>query len=78
MRFTEFKNQVMRQVSTFRWIAKPDALDRVFELLAPSIRFSREECVDFPPTTYTHRHVPLTAEQKRVLPADVRPSGGRS
>jgi SNF2 family DNA or RNA helicase len=65
MRFTEFKNQVMRQVSTFRWIAKPDALDRVFELLAPSIRFSREECVDLPPTTYTHRHVPLTVEQKK-------------
>jgi SNF2 family DNA or RNA helicase len=66
MRFAEFENQVMRQVSTFRWVSKPDALDRVYELLSPSIRFSREECVDLPPTTYTHRHVPLTVEQKKA------------
>lgn len=64
--FARFRDQVMRQVSTFRWVAKEDANDRVFELLRPAIRYAREQCIDLPPTTYTERYVPLTAEQQTV------------
>ena len=34
--------------------------------MQPAIRFSREECVDLPPTTYMTREVPLTPEQEKA------------
>ena len=63
MRFTQFRDEVMFRESTFTWVSKADAPEKVFKLLKPSIRFSREECIDLPPTTYTNRFVPLTKNQ---------------
>jgi SNF2 family DNA or RNA helicase len=75
--FTRFRDQVMRQAGLFAWVPREDATERVHALLQPAIRFSRDECVDLPPTTYTSRHVPLTREQqtaydkmKRLLVAE--------
>jgi SNF2 family DNA or RNA helicase len=63
----------MKQISQFRWRPKSkalgdgvDALDVVYAALSPSIRFSLEECVDIPPTTFIHRHVPLTPSQQKA------------
>lgn len=64
--FTRFRDQVMRQAGPYKWVARPNALDKVHEALQPAIRFSREECVDLPPTTYTDRFVALTAEQEKA------------
>lgn len=64
--FNRFRDQVMRQVSQFRWIPRPDAIDIVYEAMQPSIRYSREQCVDLPPTIHMTREVPLTKEQKKA------------
>lgn len=61
--YTRFREKVMRQISTYLWVPRQDAIDTVYDVMQPAIRFSREECVDLPPTTYTDRHVPLTKEQ---------------
>lgn len=58
-----FRMEVMNQVSQFRWIPRDNALDIVHNAMQPSIRFSREECIDLPPTTYMTREVSLTKEQ---------------
>lgn len=72
-RMTWFRNETMVQVSQFRWRAKSkvkgddvDALDVVYKVLSPSIRFSLEDCVDLPPTTFIHRHTPLTKQQQKA------------
>lgn len=62
--FNRFREKVMKQVSTYLWIPRADAVETVYATMQPAIRFSREECVDLPPTTFVERHVPLTKEQQ--------------
>lgn len=64
--FNRFKMQVMRQITQFIWQPKPDALDTVKEVMQPSVRFTRDECVDLPPLMYETRQVALTKEQNKA------------
>lgn len=64
--FGRFRDMTMRKITTYKWIAKPDALETVQKFMQPAIRFSRADCVDLPPTLYQTRHIPLTDHQKKV------------
>lgn len=57
--FKGFKERTMRQVSQFRWIAREEANDVVAEVMRPSVRFTRAQCLDLPDTTYQTRDVQL-------------------
>lgn len=57
--FKAFKDATMRQVGTFRWIARDDATDTVYRTLQPCVRFTRAQCFDLPETTYSAREVAL-------------------
>lgn len=59
-----FRDATMRQVSQYKWVSRENALETVRTAMQPSIRFSREDCIDLPPTTHQTRTVPLTPEQK--------------
>lgn len=62
--FGSFRDMVMRKVTQFRWIMKPEASDLVFKVLQPAIRFTKEECLDLPDMTYVKRKVELTRQQQ--------------
>jgi SNF2 family DNA or RNA helicase len=64
--FGRFRDQVMTKYGPYKWVARPNAISQVQEVMQPAIRFSRDDCVDLPETTYQTRHVDLTADQKRV------------
>lgn len=64
-----FRDLVMRQVSTYNWVPRDDALDRVRDAMQPSIRFTRDECVDLPPCMYETREVEMSPEQKTAYKA---------
>ena len=64
--FNRFKMQVMRQLTQFTWIPKPEATDIVKDIMQPAVRFTRDECVDLPPLMYETRMVNLTNEQKKA------------
>ena len=64
--FNAFRDLTMRQFTQYKWMAKPDSLNTVHQVMQPSIRFSREECIDLPPTTYVERVVELTKDQQRM------------
>ena len=51
--FKGFKDRTMRQVGTFRWVERDDALNVVHSVMQPAVRFTRDQCLDLPPTTYT-------------------------
>lgn len=63
--FGAFRDQTMVNVSKFRWIARPNANDIVFNALQPAIRFTKEECIDLPEITYVFRDAPLTPQQEK-------------
>lgn len=64
--FTRFRDTVMRQQGPYLWLPRDNATETAHAALQPSIRYSREECVDLPPTTYTERHVDLSKPQEKA------------
>lgn len=61
-----FRDQTMRQVSAFKWVPRDTAVDIVANAMQPSIRYSRDQCVDLPPCVYVTRQVEMSVEQKKA------------
>ena len=64
--FGRFKNQVMKQITQFQWLPRPEATDIVRRVMQPSVRFTRDECLDLPPVMFETRSVQLTTEQNKA------------
>lgn len=58
-----FRDMVMKQVTTYKWIPRPDAVATVYGLMKPSVRFTRDDCYDLPPVQYITHKVPLSTVQ---------------
>jgi len=65
--FNHFRMQVMTQVSTYKWKAKPDALETVNRVMQPAIRYKRDECIDLPPVTHETREVGMSKDQEKLF-----------
>lgn len=67
---TTWKNSVMYQpygrTAPHIWRAKIDAPGKVEEILRPSIRFTKAQCLDLPDRVYIDRPGPLSAEQQKM------------
>ena len=61
--FNAFRDMVMKRVTTFKWVPRPEALDICKTVLQPSIRFALDECKDLPQTVYITRDCELTPQQ---------------
>lgn len=61
--FGRFRDMVMRQVTTYKWEPRPEFKRIVFDAMQPAIIFTREECLDLPPCTFSTRTVQLSPEQ---------------
>lgn len=64
--FSAFRDKVMRQLTQFKWAARPDANDTVWQMMQPAIRFSLDDCTDLPEQTFITREVEMTPEQKKA------------
>lgn len=64
--FKAFQNSTMTQVSQFRWIPRKDANDTVFKAMQPAVRFTRDQCVDLPPTMYSTRETVMDKDQAKA------------
>ena len=64
--FGRFRDQVMRQVTQWKWVPREGALEKVREAMQPNIRFSLEDCVDLPPQVFETREVEMSKEQTRA------------
>lgn len=64
--FSKFRDMVMRQVSNFTWLPRPEALDVVRSVMQPAIRFRRDDVVDLPPCMYETREVEMTPAQRKA------------
>lgn len=63
--FSSWRNQVMQQVSTYKWEPRKEALEIVRHAMRPAVRFERDDCLDLPETIYQTREAELTPVQKR-------------
>jgi SNF2 family DNA or RNA helicase len=64
--FRGFQSATMDQLSLYRWKAKPDAMQTVYNILQPSVRYTRDECLDLPDCLYETRDCALTPTQTKV------------
>lgn len=64
--FSAFRDKVMRQISQFKWIPRPEANDVIHQMMQPAIRFSLDDCTDLPEQTFMTRDVEMTPEQKKA------------
>lgn len=62
---TAWKDEVMTQITRFKWVAKASSRERVHTALQPAIRFTKKECLDLPPVLTATREVPLTPQQAK-------------
>lgn len=60
-----WKDVVMRQITRYKWVPKPESRDTVFKALQPAIRYEKAQCLDLPEVTYQTRLVPLTPQAAR-------------
>ena len=65
--FSAFKSQVMTQVTTYRWIPKPDAYQTAYDILQPGVRYRKEDCIDLPPVTFQRYECEQTKAQKEAF-----------
>ena len=65
--FGQFRDTVMKPAGPFSWTMRDSALETVKNAMQPAVRFSREECIDLPPTTFVTRQTTLTPEQKKAF-----------
>lgn len=63
--YTGFRDKVMLKSGPYRYYPRPNSPAIVADILQPSIRFSRDECLDLPDTMYQSRNVPLTKMQQK-------------
>jgi SNF2 family DNA or RNA helicase len=64
--FNRFRDEVMYRVTDFKWVAKKDALERVFEVMQPAVRFTLDEVVELPELVTRTIQVDMGPKQKRV------------
>lgn len=62
--YTAFRDEVMMRVGQWRYLPRPNSPEVVSQILYPSIRYTREECLDLPDTVFHTRQTSLTPDQK--------------
>ncbi|OGR27284.1 MAG: hypothetical protein A2139_07815 [Desulfobacca sp. RBG_16_60_12] len=67
--FSAFKNQLMQQITQYKWVPKEGAFEQAYEVLSPSIRFKKSDCLDLPPVTFTTLMAEMSPEQKHAYEA---------
>lgn len=64
--FGQFRDSVLKQVGPFQRVVRDGAAEIVAAAMQPSIRFSRDECIDLPECIYVERHVPMHVAQVKA------------
>lgn len=64
--FRHAKSMLMTQVSQFKWVPKPEAIDTALTWMKPSVRYSLDDVAELPEAIHRTIDVEMTEEQSRV------------
>jgi SNF2 family DNA or RNA helicase len=62
--FSKFKDLVMKQITQFVWVPRPNAVEIVKQIMQPAVRFALDDCIDLPEQIVISRDAEMTSEQK--------------
>jgi len=64
--FNRFRDTVMRQVTQFKWVPRPGAIEFVRDMMQPAIRFSLDDCTDLPEQVVVTKEVQMSPDQQKA------------
>jgi SNF2 family DNA or RNA helicase len=64
--FKRFRDELMVQVSPFQWAPKRDAIEKVFEVMQPAVRFTLDDVVELPPVVERTIDIELGNKQRDI------------
>jgi SNF2 family DNA or RNA helicase len=67
--FGRFREELMSKITQFKWVPKPDAVERAFAAMQPAVRFTLDDVVELPECVERFVDVELGAKQSKVYKA---------
>lgn len=64
--FNRFRDETMTKVTQFKFVPKPDALDRVFEVMQPAVRYTLDDVVELPDLVERVIEIEMGPKQAKV------------
>jgi SNF2 family DNA or RNA helicase len=64
--FGKFRDEVMLKLTQFKYVPKPDAAERAFEVLQPAVRYSLDDVVELPEIVERTLEVPMGPRQAKI------------
>lgn len=64
--FRQAQEMLMTKINNFKWIPKPEAIERAMKMLQPNVRFDLDAVVELPEVVSRTVDVPLTPTQTKV------------
>jgi SNF2 family DNA or RNA helicase len=64
--FTRFREELMVKQGDFKWVPRPGAVERAFEVLRPHVRYTLDDVVELPDFVSQYTEVELSDLQKKV------------
>jgi SNF2 family DNA or RNA helicase len=69
--FVRFRDELMYKVGDFKWVARPNAIERAMQVLKPHVRFTLDDVIELPDFVPQYAEVELSPLQKTVY-ADIK------
>lgn len=64
--FNRFRDEVMNKITQFKWAPKHNALDRVFEVMQPAVRFTLDDVMELPDLVERTIDIEMGPKQAKV------------
>jgi len=64
--FKGFREELMFRVSEFKWVPKPNAIDKAFRALQPAVRYSLDDVTELPPVVERFLDIPMGIKQANI------------
>jgi SNF2 family DNA or RNA helicase len=64
--FKQAQELLMTKINNFKWIPRPEAIDRAIAMLQPNVRFDLDQVVELPEVISRTIDVPLTSMQSKI------------
>jgi len=64
--FNRFRDETMIKLTQFKWVPKRDALERVFEVMQPAVRFTLDEVLELPDLVERTIEIEMGKKQEKI------------
>ena len=64
--YGRFREDLMNKFDAFKWVPKPDAVEKAYAALQPAVRFTLDDVVELPPVIERYIDVEMGPQQEKI------------